>query len=235
MGRAFEYRKASKMARWDKMAKAFTRVGREIAIAVKAGGPLAETNPSLRRAIQNAKGVNMPKDRVEAAIKKASSKDSENFDEVAYEGYGPHGIAIVVETATNNTTRTVANLRNIFLKNDGTLGNSGSVSFMFERKGVFKFPLGERDPEELEFQLIDIGLDSIEVEDGNVTAYSKFEDFGAFSKGLDELGIEATSQELQRLPNATKELNEEQTDEILELIDKLEQDDDVQNVYHTLA
>ena len=235
MGRAFEYRKASKMARWDKMAKAFTRVGREIAIAVKAGGPIADTNPALRRAIQNAKGVNMPKDRVEAAIKKASSKESENFDEVAYEGYGPHGIAIVVETATNNTTRTVANLRSIFTKNDGTLGNSGSVSFMFERKGVFKFPLGERDSEELEFQLIDIGLDSIEVEEGIVTAYSKFEDFGTFSKGLDELGIEATSQELQRIPNATKELNEEQTDEILELIDKLEQDDDVQSVYHTLA
>lgn len=235
MGRAFEYRKASKMARWDRMAKAFTRVGREIAIAVKAGGPLAETNPSLRRAIQNAKGVNMPKDRVEAAIKKASSKDSEAYDEVAYEGYGPYGIAIVVETATNNTTRTVANLRNIFTKNDGTLGNSGSVSFMFERKGVFKFPLNGRDPEELEFQLIDIGLDSIEIENDIVTAYSKFEDFGTFSKGLDELGIEATSQELHRIPNATKELNEEQTDEILELIDKLEQDDDVQSVYHTLA
>lgn len=235
MGRAFEYRKASKMARWDRMAKAFTRVGREIAIAVKAGGPLPETNPSLRRAIQNAKGVNMPKDRVEAAIKKASSKDSEAYDEVAYEGYGPYGIAIVVETATNNTTRTVANLRNIFTKNDGTLGNSGSVSFMFERKGVFKFPLNGRDPEELEFQLIDIGLDSLEIENDIVTAYSKFEDFGAFSKGLDELGIEATSQELHRIPNATKELNEEQTDEILELIDKLEQDDDVQSVYHTLA
>ncbi len=235
MGRAFEYRKASKMARWDRMAKAFTRVGREIAIAVKAGGPLPETNPSLRRAIQNAKGVNMPKDRVEAAIKKASSKDSEAYDEVAYEGYGPYGIAIVVETATNNTTRTVANLRNIFTKNDGTLGNSGSVSFMFERKGVFKFPLNGRDPEELEFQLIDIGLDSIEIENDIVTAYSKFEDFGTFSKGLDELGIEATSQELHRIPNATKELNEEQTDEILELIDKLEQDDDVQSVYHTLA
>ncbi|MEI6311796.1 MAG: YebC/PmpR family DNA-binding transcriptional regulator [Bacteroidota bacterium] len=235
MGRAFEYRKASKMARWDRMAKAFTRVGREIAIAVKAGGPLAETNPSLRRAIQNAKGVNMPKDRVEAAIKKASSKDSEAYDEVAYEGYGPYGIAIVVETATNNTTRTVANLRNIFTKNDGTLGNSGSVSFMFDRKGVFKFPLNGKDAEELEFQLIDIGLDSIEIENDIVTAYSKFEDFGTFSKGLDELGIEATSQELHRIPNATKELNEEQTDEILELIDKLEQDDDVQSVYHTLA
>lgn len=235
MGRAFEYRKASKMARWDRMAKAFTRVGREIAIAVKAGGTAPETNPALRRAIQNAKGVNMPKDRVEAAIKKAGSKDSENFDEVVYEGYGPYGIAIVVETATNNTTRTVANLRNIFSKNDGTLGNSGSVSFMFDRKGVFKFPLNQRNAEELEFQLIDIGLDSMEIENDIVTAYSKYEDFGTFSKGLDELGIEATSQELQYLPNATKELNEEQTDEILELIDKLEQDDDVQSVYHTLA
>lgn len=235
MGRAFEYRKASKMARWDKMAKAFTRVGREISIAVKSGGPSAETNPALRRAIQNAKGCNMPKDKVEAAIKKASSKDSENFEEVVYEGYGPHGIAIMVETATDNSTRTVANVRHIFNKYGGSMGTSGSVGFMFERKGIFKFPKGNFDMEELELSLIDFGLESLELEDDTITATCNFEDFGNFSKGLDQLGIEASSQDLQRIPTTTKELNEEQLDEVLELIDKLEQDDDVQKVFHSLA
>lgn len=235
MGRAFEYRKASKMARWDRMAKAFTRVGREISIAVKTGGPLAETNPALRRAIQNAKGVNMPKDRVEAAIKRASSKDAEDYEEIVYEGKGPHGVALMVETATNNPTRTVANLRNIFNKAGGLLGNSGTVSFLFDRKGVFKFAKGNIDMDEFELEMIDHGLDSIEVDGDNLICYTKFEDFGNFSKALEEKGIEASSQELQRVPTTTKELTEEQTDEVLEMIDKLEQDDDVQSVYHNLA
>jgi YebC/PmpR family DNA-binding regulatory protein len=235
MGRAFEYRKAGKMARWDKMAKAFTRVGREIAIAVKAGGPLVDTNPSLRRAVQNAKGVNMPKDRVDAAIKRASSKESDNFEEVVYEGYGNYGIGIVVETATNNPTRTVANIRHIFTKAGGTMGTTGSLSFMFERKGVFKFNVADRDIEELEFELIDIGLDSMEVEEGIVSAYTAFENFGNFSKGLADKGIDTISEELHRIPTSTKEVTEEQMDEILDLIDKFEQDDDVQHVYHNLA
>ena len=235
MGRAFEYRKAGKMARWDRMAKAFTRVGREIAIAVKSGGPLPETNPALRRAVQNAKGVNMPKDRVEAAIKRASSKDSDDYEEVVYEGYANYGIGIVVETATNNPTRTVANIRHIFAKAGGQMGTTGSLSFMFERKGVFKFNAGDRNLEELEFELIDLGLDSMEVEEGVVTAYTAFENFGNFSKGLADKSIDTISEELHRIPTSTKEITEEQMDEILELIDKLEQDDDVQHVYHNLA
>jgi YebC/PmpR family DNA-binding regulatory protein len=235
MGRAFEYRKASKMARWDKMAKAFTKIGRDIAIAVKNGGPSAETNPSLRRAIQNAKGVNMPKDRVESAIKRASAKDSEAYAEEVFEGKGPNGVAIIVETATNNTTRTVANLRTIFTKNGGQLGQSGSITFLFDRKGVFKFPKGNINLDDFELEMIDFGLDTLEVDGDQVIAYSKFEDFGNLSKALEERKIDTTSQELQFIPNSTKELNEEQVDEILELVDKLEQDDDVQSVYHNLA
>ena len=235
MGRAFEYRKASKMARWDKMAKAFTKIGREISVSVKIGGPNPESNPALRRAIQNAKGVNMPKDRVEAAIKKASSKDSTNYEEVVYEGIGPHGVAFMVETSTDNTTRTVANVRHIFSKNGGTLGNSGSVSYLFERKGVFTFSKGNIQLDEFELEMIDHGLDVLESEDEIVKAYTKFEDFGTFSKALEDKGIEALSQELQRIPTTTKELTEEQVDEILEFIDKLEQDDDVQSVFHNLA
>lgn len=235
MGRAFEYRKATKFARWDKMSKQFTKMGREIFIAVKQGGPLPETNPALRRAIKNAKGVSMPKDRIEAAIKRASSKDSANLEELTYEGYGPYGVAVIVETATDNPVRTVANVRAAFNKNSGSLGTSGSVSYMFDRKGVFKIPKANYNTEELELQLIDFGLDSMEFDEENIICYCAYDDFGNFTKGLEELNIEALSQELQWLPQVPKELTEEQVDEVLELIDRLEQDDDVQNVYHNLA
>ncbi|HUH73218.1 MAG TPA: YebC/PmpR family DNA-binding transcriptional regulator [Chitinophagales bacterium] len=235
MGRAFEYRKATKFARWDKMAKQFTRAGREIVIAVKAGGPDPEYNPTLRRAVQNAKGVSMPKDRIEAAIKRASSKDEKDYTEIVYEGMGPHGVAIVIETATDNPTRTVANVRSYFNKKGGSLGTSGMHDFIFERKGVFKFNAEGIDLEELELELIDSGLDSLEQEEEFILAYASFQDFGAMQKALEEKGIEVITAELQRIPTMLKEMTEEQTDEILELIDKLEQDDDVQTVYHNLA
>lgn len=235
MGRAFEYRKAAKFARWDRMAKQFTKAGREIAIAVKSGGADAEYNPALRRALQNAKGVNMPKDRIEAAIKRAMSKDEKDFQEVVYEGMAPNGVAVVIETATDNPTRTVANIRAIFNKKNGTLGTSGMHDFIFNRKGVFKFKAAGHDMEELELELIDHGLDSLEKEEDTLIAYSAFQDFGSMQKALEEKGIEVTSAELQRIPTITKELSEEQTDDVLDLIDRLEQDDDVQNVYHNLA
>lgn len=236
MGRAFEYRKASKFARWDKMAKAFTRAGREIAMAVKEGGPSPETNPNLRRAMQNAKAVQMPKDRIEAAIKRASSKDDKGFSVVVYEAMGPHGTAIVIESATDNPTRTVANLRAILNRGGGSMGTLGMHDFIFERKGVFKISSTNIDVEELEFELIDAGLDSLENGDEEqLILYTKFSDFGSMQKALEDKHIEVISAELQRIPTITKELNEEQTDEVLELIDKLEQDDDVQTVFHNLA
>ncbi len=235
MGRAFEYRKATKFARWDKMAKQFTRAGREIAIAVKEGGPDPEYNPSLRRAVQNAKGVNMPKDRIEAAIKRASSKDEKDYSEVVYEGMGPYGVAIVIETATDNPTRTVANIRAVFNKRGGSLGTSGMNDFLFERKGVFMFDGTGQNLEELEFELIDSGLDSIELEKGTITVYTAYEDFGNMQKALEEKEIELIKSELQRIPLSYKELSESETDEVLELIDYLEQDEDVQTVYHNLA
>jgi len=236
MGRAFEYRKAAKFARWDKMAKAFTRAGREIAMAVKEGGPSPDTNSNLRRAIQNAKSAQMPKDRIDAAIKRASSKDDKGFTVVVYEGMGPHGVAIVVESATDNPTRTVANLRVIFNKNGGSMGTQGMHDFIFERKGVFKINATNVDAEELEFELIDAGLDSMEKDEENhLILYTKFADFGSLQKALEDKNIEVISAELQRIPNIHKELNEQDTDDVLELIDKLEQDDDVQTVFHNLA
>jgi YebC/PmpR family DNA-binding regulatory protein len=236
MGRAFEYRKAAKFARWDKMAKAFTRAGREIAMAVKEGGPSPDTNSNLRRAIQNAKSAQMPKDRIDAAIKRASSKDDKGFTVVVYEGMGPHGVAIVVESATDNPTRTVANLRVIFNKNGGSMGTQGMHDFIFERKGVFKINAANVDAEELEFELIDAGLDSMEKDEENhLILYTKFADFGSLQKALEDKNIEVISAELQRIPNIHKELNEQDTDDVLELIDKLEQDDDVQTVFHNLA
>jgi YebC/PmpR family DNA-binding regulatory protein len=235
MGRAYEYRKATKFARWDKMAKLFTRAGREIVIAVKSGGPDPDYNPTLRRAVQNAKGVSMPKDRIDAAIKRASSKDEKDYTEVVYEGMGPHGVAIVIETATDNPTRTVANVRSYFNKKGGSLGTSGMHDFIFSRKGVFKFKAEGIDMEELEFDLIDSGLESLEKEEDHILAYAAFQDFGAMQKALEEKGIEIITSELQRIPTMYKELSEEHTDEVLELIDKLEQDDDVQTVYHNLA
>jgi YebC/PmpR family DNA-binding regulatory protein len=235
MGRAYEYRKATKFARWDKMAKLFTRAGREIVIAVKSGGPDPDYNPTLRRAVQNAKGVSMPKDRIDAAIKRASSKDEKDYTEVVYEGMGPHGVAIVIETATDNPTRTVANVRSYFNKKGGSLGTSGMHDFIFSRKGVFKFKAEGIDMEELEFELIDSGLESLEKDEDHILAYAAFQDFGAMQKALEEKGIEIITSELQRIPTMYKELSEEHTDEVLELIDKLEQDDDVQTVYHNLA
>jgi len=235
MGRAFEYRKATKFARWDRMAKQFTRAGREIVMAVKAGGPDPEYNPSLRRAVQNAKGVNMPKDRIEAAIKRATSKDEKDYTEIVYEGMGPNGVAIIVETATDNPTRTVANVRAIFNKKGGSLGTSGMHDFLFNRKGVFKFKAEGHDMEELELELIDFGLDSLEKDGDFLVIYTAFQDFGQMQKALEEKKIEVISAELQRIPTLYKELTEEQTDEILDLIDRLEQDDDVQSVFHNLA
>ena len=236
MGRAFEYRKASKMARWDKMAKNFTRVGREIAIAVKSGGALPENNPMLRRAIQNAKSVQMPKDRIDAALKRASSKDEKAFEEVVYEAMGPHAVALVIETATDNPVRTVSNLRVILNKGGGSMGTQGMHDFIFERKGVFTINPGKADPDELELSLIDGGLDSIEkLEDGNLVIYAKFQDFGLMQKTLEEMHLEVVKSELHRMPNHTKELTDEQVDDVLELIDKLEQDDDVQHVFHNLS
>ena len=236
MGRAFEYRKAAKFDRWDKMAKAFTRAGREIAMAIKEGGASPDTNSSLRRAIQNAKAAQMPKDRIEAAIKRASSKDDKGFAMVVYEGMGPHATALIVETATDNVNRTVANLRAIFNKNGGSIGTLGMHDFIFERKGVFKISAENRDMDELELDLIDAGLDSLEKnEENQLLIYTKFADFGSMQKALEDKGIEVISAELQRIPTIHKELNEEQTDDVLELIDKLEQDEDVQTVFCNLA
>jgi YebC/PmpR family DNA-binding regulatory protein len=235
MGRIFEKRKHKMFARFDRMAKAFTRIGKDIAIAVKQGGPLPENNPKLRMAIQNAKGANMPKDRVEAAIKRASSKEEKDFQEITYEGYAPHGVPIVVECATDNPTRTVANIRLHFSKNGGSMGNSGSVAFMFERKGVFKFDPSRINLDEMELDLIDAGAEDIERTDEEIIVYTKFTEFGHMQKFLESKHLEAKSSELQYIPATTKELSEAQQDEVLKLIEVLESDDDVQNVYHNLA
>jgi YebC/PmpR family DNA-binding regulatory protein len=235
MGRVFEKRKHKMFARFDRMAKAFSRIGKDIAIAVKHGGPLPENNPKLRMCIQNAKGVNMPKDRIDAAIKRASSKEEKDFQEVVYEGYAPHGVPLVVECATDNPTRTVANIRLNFSKNGGAMGNSGSVAFLFERKGVFKFHPNQINLEELELDLIDAGAEDIEQSEEEITVYTSFTEFGHMLKFLESRGIEAKSSELQYIPTTTKELPESQQDEVLKLVDALEADDDVQNVYHNLA
>lgn len=236
MGRAFEYRKAAKFARWDRMAKQFSRIGKEINMAVKEGGPDPESNPALRRAIQNAKGVNMPKDNVERAIKKASGADAEVYDIITFEGYAPHGIGIFVECTTNNNNRTVANVRAIFNKVGGNLGKTGEIAFLFDRKGVFTIEEDKinMDWDDFELEMIDAGADDIEKEDDLVTVYSNFEDFGSLSHKLNDLKIEVQNAELQRIPTVTKELPIEQGKEILDIIDRFEQDDDVQNVYHTL-
>lgn len=235
MGRIFEVRKSTMFARWDKMAKNFTRIGKEIAIAVKAGGPDPDSNPTLRRCFTNARGVGMPKDRVEAAIKRAMGKDMTNYEEVVYEGYAPHGIAVLVETATDNPTRTVANVRMHFRKGDGSLGTSGSVAFTFNRVGEFKIKNEGLNMEELELELIDHGLEEIgEDEEGNIILRTPFEEFGTMSKALEDKKITPITAELTRIPTTTVELNEEQAKDVLELVDKLEQDEDVQKVYHNL-
>ncbi|MEJ7767695.1 MAG: YebC/PmpR family DNA-binding transcriptional regulator [Chitinophagaceae bacterium] len=236
MGRIFEVRKATMFARWDKMAKQFTRIGKEIAISVKQGGPDPENNASLRRCFINAKGVNMPKDRVEAAIKRAIGKDKTDYEEIVYEGYAPHGVAILVETATDNPTRTVANVRMHFNKEGGSLGTSGSVSFTFNRMGEFKIKNEAGiNLEDLEFELIDFGLEEIgEDMEGNIVIRTAFNEFGHMSKALEDKGITPLTAELTRLPTTTVELSEEAGKDVLELVDKLEQDEDVQKVYHNL-
>lgn len=235
MGRIFEKRKHKMFARFDKMAKAFTRIGKDIAIAVKQAGPLPENNPRLRMAIQNAKGVNMPKDRVEAAIKRASSKEEKDFQEVIYEGYAPHGVPVIVECATDNPTRTVANVRVHFSKNGGTMGNSGSVGFMFERKGIFKFDPSKLNLDELELDLIDAGAEDIQKDEEEIVIYSKFTDFGQMQKFFESKHIEPKSSELQYIPATTKDLTDAELDETMECISALEADDDVQHVYHNIA
>lgn len=235
MGRAFEYRKARKMKRWGQMAKVFTKIGREIALAIKQGGSDPDGNPKLRLAIQNAKVANMPKKNVEAAIQRASSKDAENLEEIVYEGYGPHGIPFIVECLTNNTTRTVANVRFYFSKEKGSLGTTGSVNFMFDRKGEFIFDLGERDMDELELELIDGGADEIDILEGKAYVYTAYEDFGTMQATLENLKIEVEEASLQRFPQVTKELSEEQKADIERLIERFEDDEDVQKVFHGMA
>jgi len=237
MGRMFEKRKHKMFARFDRMAKQFTKLGKEIAIAVKMGGENPDYNPRLRVAIQNAKAVNMPKDRVEAAIKRALSKSEGNYEEVRYEGYAPHGVGVLVETATDNTTRTVANVRMHFNKGGGTLGKTGSLDFNFTRKGVFKISketLGDRDLDEFEFELIDHGLEDFAIDDEDVYLYTSFTDFGIMQKQLEDMGIATSNAELQYLPHSYVDLDEAQAQEVLDLIERLEGDDDVQNVYHNL-
>jgi YebC/PmpR family DNA-binding regulatory protein len=235
MGRVFEKRKHKMFARFDKMAKGFTRIGKDIAIAVKLGGALPENNPRLRMAIQNAKGLNMPKDRVDAAIKRASTKEEKNFEETIYEGYAPHGVPIIVECATDNPTRTVANIRLLFSKNDGAMGNSGSVAFLFERKGVFKFDPIKLNLDDLELDLIDAGAADISKEEDEIIIYTQFTEFGHMQKFIESKHLEAKSSELQYIPTMTKELSEADQDDVLKCVEALESDDDVQNVYHNLA
>ncbi|GAB2986253.1 YebC/PmpR family DNA-binding transcriptional regulator [Mucilaginibacter puniceus] len=240
MGRAFEFRKERKFKRWAKMAVQFTRLGKEIVMAVKAGGGDPTTNSRLRTAIQNSKAVNMPKDRVEAAIKRATNRDEKDYEELVYEGYAAHGVAVLVETATDNTNRTVANVRSYFTKYNGSLGKTGSLDFIFSRKSVFTFDPGDRDLEELEFELIDAGLEEIFVEadeEGNDIAVIRagYEDFGNMQKALEALGIEPKSAKLERVAQSFHEVSEEQAVDVLKLIDRLEEDDDVQAVYHNMA
>ncbi len=234
MGRAFEFRKERKMKRWAGMAKTFTRIGREIALAVKSGGENPDYNPRLRIAVNNAKAANMPKTNVENAIKKASSKEAENFQEVIYEGYAAHGIAVLVETATDNPTRTVANVRMYFDRCKGVLGTSDSVKFMFNRKSIFKAKAAGHNWEELELELIDAGLEEIKTEEDEVVLYADFKDFGAMQKALEDLKIEPTSAQVEWLPTAIKKLNDDEVDQVIKLIDRLEEDDDVLNVFHTM-
>lgn len=217
------------------MSKVFTRLGKEIVMAVKAGGPDPTTNAKLRTVIQNAKGASMPKDRIEAAIARASNKEEKNYEEVIYEGYGPHGIAVLVETSTDNINRTVANIRHYFSKAGGSLGTSGSVSFMFDRKAVFRFAKADLDIEELELSLIDHGLEDIDENEGEIFAYSAFEDFGSMQKALEDMGIEVISAGFEWFPMSTTELTPEQEEEVNKMIERMEEDDDVNHVFHNMA
>lgn len=234
MGRIFEKRKDRMFARWAKTAKAFTKVGKEIAIAVKLGSPDPAANPRLRMAIQTARALNMPKDRIEAAIKRASSKDEASLQEVIYEGYAPHGIAIVVETATNNPTRTVANVRTIITHHGGTLGTSGSLDYMFGRRGSFLISPPTGDLEEFELEMIDHGLEDIFESEEGLLLYSSFENFGALQKVLEANKVEVKSAGLQRYALTTTKLTSEQEADVEKLVGELEEDDDVQHVYHNM-
>lgn len=237
MGRAFEYRKARKMKRWASMSKAFTRISKEIIMAVKEGGPNPDANYRLKALMQNAKAANMPKDNVERAIKKATSKDQADFKEMIYEGYAPHGIALLIETATDNTTRTVANIRSYFNKCNGSLGTSGSVEFMFEHKCNFKIPGEGIDIEEFELEMIDYGVEEIfaEEEDNTIMIYANFPDYGGIQGALEEKGIEVISSGFERIPMDTKTIGAEEQEDVDKLLEKIEEDDDVQAVYHNMA
>ena len=235
MGRAFEYRRAAKEKRWDKMSRIFPKLGKAITIAAREGGPDPDMNASLRTAIMNAKAQNMPKANIDAAIKRASGKDAASYDEILYEGKGPHGVLIIVECATDNSTRTVANVKSYFNKSGGGLVPNGSLEYMFSRKAVFEFEKPGMDIEEIELELIDAGLEKIDENDGTYYAYADYTDFGALSKTFEDLGIEVQKATLQRIPNNTVEFTEEQLEEIEKLLDKLDEDDDVQAVYNNIA
>ncbi len=235
MGRAYEYRKATKMKRWGNMARVFTKLGKQITIAVREGGPDPDTNPRLRMVIQTTKKENMPKENVERAIKKAISRDESEYKEVVYEGYGPNGIAVVVETATDNPTRTVANIRSYFNRNGGSLGITGSLQFLFDHKCVFKIAFKEGvSLEDLELELIDFGVDELVEEEDGIVLYGDFQSYSLIQKFLEENGFEILSAEFERIPNDMKELNEEQKAQVMKLLDKIEDDEDVQNVYHNM-
>ena len=240
MGRMFEKRKHTMFARYDRMAKQFARIGKDIVIAVKAGGPDPDMNPQLRRAMQNAKGVNMPKDKVDAAVKRAMGKDTANYDEVLYEGYGPHGVPLLVEAATDNVNRTVANLRAAFSRGGGNLGTSGSVAFQFTKTGAFSLdPDAVPDRDDLELELIDEGLDDLEdgvTEDGRdvLIARCAFADFGQMQRALEDRGLEPVAAEVEYVPTTTAALEDAHADAVLELVGKLEADEDVQRVFHNL-
>jgi YebC/PmpR family DNA-binding regulatory protein len=234
MGRAFEARKQSKMKRWGAMAKAFTRIGKDIVMAVKLGGPNPDTNSKLRVVIQNAKGINMPKDRIEAAIKRASDKDTSSYEEVVYEGYAPYGVAVLVETSTDNINRTVASVRSYFTKASGSLGTSGMLGFIFERKAVFRLNAEGLDIEELELELIDYGAEELELDENEIIIYTEFEDFGRMQKALEDKNLPIISSDFERFPLSYAEVNAEQEAEIQKMLDKFEEDDDVNAVYHNM-
>lgn len=236
MGRAFEYRKATKMKRWGNMARVFTKLGKQITIAAREGGPDPETNPRLRVLIQQSKKENMPKDNVERAVKKATSKDEADYKEMVYEGYGPNGIAIVVETATDNPTRTVANVRSYFNRYGGSLGTTGSLQFLFDHKCVFKIsPKAGVSLEDMELELIDYGVDELAEDEDSIVLYGEFQSYSSIQKYLEENGYEIHSAEFERIPNDMKELNEEQKAQVQKLLDKIEDDEDVQNVFHNMV
>ena len=234
MGRAFEFRKARKMKRWSAMAKAFTRIGKDIVMAVKEGGPEPDSNSRLRAVIQNAKSVNMPKDNIDRAIKRASDKNQGDYKIVLFEGYAPHGIAVLVETATDNNNRTVANVRMHFSKSDGNLGTSGSVEFMFDHTCNFRINAEGQDAEELELELIDFGAEEVFEDEDGILIYAPFESFGAIQKELESRNIEILSSGFERIPQVTKKLSPEEAADVEKLLERLEEDDDVQNVYHTM-